>query len=96
MAGVLGISNDPALNSDKELADNFKVGMAIGLLMGLPFSVNENVRNYRGYTAGRDLARQMMAEQIQAKEDVYKYIQYGNRANMRITDRKALMDGIDT
>ena len=96
MAGVLGISGDPALNSDKELADNFKVGMAIGFLMGGPLNIRDGVRNYRGYTAGRDLARQMMAEQIQAKEDVYKYIKYGEKANMRMADRKAMLDGIDT
>lgn len=96
MAGVLGISGDPALNSDKELADNFKVGTAIGFLMGGPLNIREGVRNYRGYTAGRDLARQMMAEQIQAKEDVYKYIKYGEKANMRMADRKAMLDGIDT
>lgn len=96
MTGVLGISGDPALNSDKELADNFKVGTAIGFLMGGPLNIREGVRNYRGYTAGRDLARQMMAEQIQAKEDVYKYIQYGNKAISRMSDRKAMMDGIDT
>ena len=96
MAGVLGISGDPALNSDKELADNFKVGMAIGFLMGGPLNIRDGVRNYRGYTAGRDLARHMMAEQIQAKEDVYKYIQYGNKAISRMSDRKAMMDGIDT
>lgn len=96
MAGVLGISGDPALNSDKELADNFKVGMAIGFLMGGPLNIREGVRNYRGYTAGRDLARHMMAEQIQSKEDVYKYIKYGEKANMRMADRKAMLDGIDT
>ena len=96
MAGVLGISGDPALNSDKELADNFKVGMAIGFLMGGPLNIRDGVRNYRGYTAGRDLARHMMAEQIQAKEDVYKYIKYGEKANMRMADRKAMLDGIDT
>ena len=96
MAGVLGISGDPALNSDKELADNFKVGTAIGFLMGGPLNIREGVRNYRGYTTGKDLARQMMAEQIQAKEDVYKYIKYGEKANMRMADRKAMLDGIDT
>ena len=96
MTGVLGISGDPALNSDKELADNFKVGMAIGFLMGGPLNIRDGVRNYRGYTAGRDLARHMMAEQIQAKEDVYKYIKYGEKANMRMADRKAMLDGIDT
>ena len=96
MAGVLGISGDSALNSDKELADNFKVGMAIGFLMGGPLNIRDGVRNYRGYTAGRDLARHMMAEQIQAKEDVYKYIKYGEKANMRMADRKAMLDGIDT
>ena len=96
MAGVLGISGDPALNSDKELADNFKVGMAIGFLMGGPLNIRDGVRNYRGYTAGRDLARHMMAEQIQSKEDVYKYIKYGEKANMRMVDRKAMLDGIDT
>lgn len=96
MAGVLGISGDPALNSDKELADNFKVGMAIGFLMGGPLNIRDGVRNYRGYNAGRDLARHMMAEQIQSKEDVYKYIKYGEKANMRMADRKAMLDGIDT
>lgn len=96
MAGVLGISGDPALNSDKELADNFKVGMAIGFLMGGPLNIRDGVRNYRGYNAGRDLARHMMAEQIQSKEDVYKYIKYGEKANMRMVDRKAMLDGIDT
>ena len=95
MSGVLGISNDSVLNSDKELADNFKVGTAIGLLMGGPFNVREGVRNYRGYNAGRDLARQMMAEQIQSKEDVYKYIKYGEKANTRMADRKAMLDGIN-
>lgn len=96
MTGVLGISNDPALNSDKELADNFKVGAAIGILMGSPGQINEGYRNGASYNSGRNLARQMMADQIQAKDDVYKYIQYGERANQRLVRRDALLDGIDT
>ena len=96
MAGVLGISGDPALNSDKELSDNFKIGTLVGLLMGGPAQIRESTRNYAGYRHGKDLGRQMMADHIIAKEDMYKYIQYGIRANAKMSDKRALFDGIDS
>lgn len=95
MMGVMGISSDPALNDSKELSDQFKVGAAIGFIMGGPGQVYEAHQNRKSYRYGRDLGRFMMSEDIRAKDDMYKYVKY---AEMAISGKRAepFLDGIDT
>lgn len=81
LAAVAGISGDPALDGNKELVDNFKVGAAIGLLMGGGTTAVSTANNLRSYNAGTELSRNLMAEHISAKEDIYKYIQYANKVD---------------
>lgn len=88
LAAVAGISGDPALDGNKELVDNFKVGAAIGLLMGGGTTAVSTANNLRSYNAGAELSRNLMAEHISAKEDVYKYIQYANKADKGCLIRK--------
>lgn len=95
MAAIAGISGDPALDNDKELVNNFKVGAAIGLLMGGPMQVYSAVNNYKGYNAGRDLARNMTTTYIQAKEDVYKYKQYAEAVQRKSFNKEAFFEGLD-
>lgn len=95
LAAVAGISGDPALDGNKELVDNFKVGAAIGLLMGGGTTAVSTANNLRSYNAGAELSRNLMAEHISAKEDVYKYIQYANKADKRMLNKEAFLDAID-
>lgn len=95
LAAVAGISGDPALDGNKELVDNFKVGAAIGLLMGGGTTAVSTVNNLRSYNAGTELSRNLMAEHISAKEDIYKYIQYANKADKRMLNKEAFLDAID-
>lgn len=95
LAAVAGISGDPALDGNKELVDNFKVGAAIGLLMGGGTTAVNTVNNLRSYNAGAELSRNLMAEHISAKEDIYKYIQYANKADKRMLNKEAFLDAID-
>ena len=95
LAAVAGISGDPALDGNKELVDNFKVGAAIGLLMGGGITSLSAVKNLRSYNAGTELSRNLMAEHISAKEDIYKYIQYANKADKRMLNKEAFLDAID-
>lgn len=95
LAAVAGISGDPALDGNKELVDNFKVGAAIGLLMGGGTTAVNTVNNLRSYNAGIELSRNLMAEHISAKEDIYKYIQYANKADKRMLNKEAFLDAID-
>lgn len=95
LAAVAGISGDPALDGNKELVDNFKVGAAIGLLMGGGTTAVSTVNNLRSYNAGTELSRNLMAEYISAKEDIYKYIQYANKADKRMLNKEAFLDAID-
>lgn len=95
LAAVAGISGDPALDGNKELVDNFKVGAAIGLLMGGGTTAVSTANNLRSYNAGTELSRNLMAEHISAKEDIYKYIQYANKADKRMLNKEAFLDAID-
>lgn len=95
LAAVAGISGDPALDGNKELVDNFKVGAAIGLLMGGGTTAVSTANNLRSYNAGAELSRNLIAEHISAKEDVYKYIQYANKADKRMLNKEAFLDAID-
>lgn len=95
LAAVAGISGDPALDGNKELVDNFKVGAAIGLLMGGGTTAVSTANNLRSYNAGAELSRNLMAEHISAKEDVYKYIQYANKADKRMLNKEVFLDAID-
>lgn len=95
LAAVAGISGDPALDGNKELVDNFKVGAAIGLLMGGGITSVSTVKNLRSYNAGTELSRNLMAEHISAKEDIYKYAQYANKADKRMLNKEAFLDAID-
>lgn len=95
LAAVAGVSGNPALNNNKELVDNFKVGAAIGLLMGGTTQTAHAANNVRSYNAGLELSRQLMAEDIKTKEDVYKYTQYAEKANKKMLNRDAFIDAID-
>lgn len=95
LAAVAGISGDPALDGNKELVDNFKVGAAIGLIMGGGTASVSAVNNLRSYNAGTELSRNLMAEHISAKEDIYKYTQYANKADKRMLNKEAFLDAID-
>ena len=95
MAGVIGLSHDPALGDIDELRNNFLVGATVGLLMGGTGNAYTGYKNLNSYEHGVNFARTMMLDNITSKEDVYKYIKYaeqytnGNR-------RQALMEGIDS
>lgn len=100
MLGVMGISGDPALDSNKELVENFKGGIAVSLLMGggsqvlTPTSDNA-IAKAASFKKGNDLLRYMTTENIKGKEDMFKYIQYADKARGRFTNKEALLDAID-
>lgn len=92
--GVLGISPDQALNNDKELKDNFKVGAAIGLIMGGAPQLYEANTRRKSFNAGQELGRRILTEYVKDKEDMYKYIEYGKRA-MSGSRKEDFMQAID-
>lgn len=92
--GVLGISPNQALNSDKELKDNFKVGAAIGLIMGGAPQLYESNTKRKSFNAGQELSRYILAGHVKDKEDMYKYIEYGKRA-MTGSRKEDFMQAID-
>lgn len=95
LAGVMGISGDPALDNSDELKESFYLGAIVSTIFGGGIQTYESVKNYRGYQAGRQLAKQMLTDHIESKEDVYKYIQYGNKAMSRMVNQEAMLDAID-
>jgi hypothetical protein len=52
IAAIAGVSGDPALDNDEELVNNFKVGAAIGFLMGGSTQTISAANNYRSFSAG--------------------------------------------
>lgn len=95
LAAIAGISGDPALDNDEELVNNFKVGAALGLLMGGSFQAVSATRNYKNYNAGRELARNTMTNYIQAKEDIFKYKQYADKAMNNSFNKEAFFEGMN-
>ena len=96
--GVLalaGLHKDPALNNDEELANNFKVGAAIGFIMGGGHQLASAKNNASSYDLGRNTARLIATEAAKAKDDVYKYIQYAEKAMGKRVSRDAFLDGVD-
>lgn len=95
LAAIAGISGDPALDNDEELVNNFKVGAALGLLMGGSFQAVSATKNYKNYNAGRELARNTISNYIQAKEDIFKYKQYAEKAMNNSFNKDAFFEGMD-
>lgn len=96
--GVLalaGLHNNPALNNDEELANNFKVGAAIGFIMGGGHQLASAKNDASSYDLGRNTARFIATETAKAKDDVYKYIQYAEKAMGKRVSRDAFLDGVD-
>ena len=93
--GVMGISPDHALNNDQELKDNFKVGAAIGLIMGGGSQVYETTQQRRSFNAGQRLSQQILADHIKDKEDMYKYTEYAKRATSGFLRKEDFMNAID-
>lgn len=80
-AGLLGISSDPALNDDLELANNMKLGIVNSLLQGGGSQVlmpnNDNVvKQYIDDITGSKVAKKLTADHIQAKEDMENIKRY--------------------
>ena len=95
LLGVMDISWDPALNNNKDIKDSFYVGATIGAITSGPVNIINGVRDLNSYNAGVDLANAIMFENITAKEDVYKYRLYAEKA-LNNTRREAMMEGIDS
>lgn len=95
LAAIAGISGDPALDNDEDLVNNFKVGAALGLLMGGSFQAVSATKNYKSYNAGRELARNTMTNYIQAKEDVFKYKQYAEKAMNNSFNKESFFEGMN-
>ena len=95
LAAMAGVSGDPALDNDEDLVNNFKVGAVLGLLMGGSFQAISATRNAKSYNAGRELARNTMANYISAKEDVFKYQQYAEKAQNKFFDKDSFIDGLN-
>lgn len=96
IAGAIGISGDPALDSNKEHRDQFLVGAAVGMLMGGTANMYKGVRNLNAYNDGVQFARAMAMDNITSKEDVYKYSEYAKQLLWNKNSIQAMLDGIDT
>lgn len=96
IAAIAGVSGDPALDNDEELVNNFKVGVAIGFLMGGSTQTVSAANNYRSFSAGQELARNTMVDYISSKEDIYKYSEYAKHAMNKFYSKDAFLDGVDT
>lgn len=94
LLGVMDISWDPALNNNKDIKDAFYVGATVGAITSGSVNIINGVRDLNSYNAGVDLANAIMLENITAKEDVYKYRLYAEKA-LNNTRREAMMEGID-
>ena len=95
LLGVADVSWDPSLNNNPELKNSFKVGTAVGLLMGGTPNIVSSAKDIKAYSAGRNIARQIMVDNIKGSEDFAKYVKYGEMMNKHIKF-DAFSDGIDT
>lgn len=84
-AGLLGISSDPALNDDLELANNMKLGIVNSLLQGggsqilMPNEQNV-VKQYIDDVRGSNVAKRLTVDHIKAKEDMETIKRYASDA----------------
>ncbi len=95
IGGLFGISGNPELDGNKELADNFKVGMMIGAIMGGATQTYDAVQNERSYKAGEYITRDLLAKHISAKEDINKYNTYAKRAAAGYVRKEDMLKAID-
>ena len=63
--------------------------------MGGSFQAVSATKNYKNYNAGRELARNTMTNYIQAKEDVFKYKQYAEKAMNNSFNKEAFFEGMN-
>lgn len=93
--GLMGISSDEALNNDEELATNFKVGALVGMLMGGVSQFNQSRKNFNAYNKGLDLARNIVKDQVNAREAMFRYNQYAEKALGGVLEWDAFNEGFD-
>jgi hypothetical protein len=96
MAGLMGISKDEALNNDEEMVKNFQIGTLVGMLMGGVSQFNETRKNFNEYNRGMRIARQMVADHVDARETMFRYNQYAEKALGGHVRMDALLDGFNT
>ena len=95
IGGLLGISKDEALNNDEEMVKNFQVGTLVGMLMGGGHTFNEARKDFNAYNKGMDIARQMVANHVDARETMFRYNQYAEKALGGHVRWEAMRDGFD-
>lgn len=93
-SGLLGVSSDPALNNDVDLAQNMKLGAVISIIMGggsqVLYPGDDNiVKSYIDDVAGSKIAKKLTAEHIKAKEDVETIKRYATAG----IDNQSKQDG---
>ena len=93
--GLLGISSDEALNNDEEMVKNFQVGTLVGMLMGGGHTFNEARKDFNAYNKGMNIARQMVASHVDARETMFRYNQYAEKALGGHVRWEAMRDGFD-
>lgn len=93
--GLMGISKDEALNNDEEMVKNFQVGTLVGMLMGGGHTFNEARKDFNAYNKGMNIARQMVASHVDARETMFRYNQYAEKALGGHVRWEAMRDGFD-
>ena len=94
--GVLtGIIKDPTVTSQDQLIEEFKGGFVIGAILGGGAQTVSAANDFRSYGKGRNTARQVFANHVKDRDDLYKYTEYAKKANGKLLNKEAFMDAID-